>query len=229
MMPRGALRGLSTPKPATAHSTRAPARPTPPTRRATFMAIIKVHYYVAATLDGFIARRDGSVDFLEVFEDPACDYGYAEFIASIGTVVMGRRTYEDALRLGKGGWTTRSHGALASGHVQCRGHPRGQHVSPLTELYPDHCPNQRTCTQGWAIEIISKAGRLNNSPLAVSLWQLGPACSLPPPPGRQATPTPTHAALATAAPQACGPTAASVRWCSLGTRHVRLLAARTRS
>ena len=53
----------------------------------------KVILYIASSLDGFIARSDGSVDWL--FTDGDC--GYASFYKSIDTVVMGRKTYEQAL------------------------------------------------------------------------------------------------------------------------------------
>jgi dihydrofolate reductase len=56
----------------------------------------RVRYFVASSLDGYIARTDGSIGWL--FHD--ADYGYAEFYASIDTVVMGRATYELALALG---------------------------------------------------------------------------------------------------------------------------------
>jgi dihydrofolate reductase len=47
-------------------------------------------YFVASSLDGFIARKDGGVDWL--FTDQ--DYGYTGFLAGIDTVVMGRKTYD---------------------------------------------------------------------------------------------------------------------------------------
>ncbi len=54
--------------------------------------------YIAASLDGFIARPDGSLDWLEGLPNPdRSDYGYAAFYASIDTVVMGRKTYEAVL------------------------------------------------------------------------------------------------------------------------------------
>jgi dihydrofolate reductase len=54
--------------------------------------------YIATSLDGYIARADGSVDWLDSFPHPEGeDYGYAEFYAGIGTVVMGRVTYEQVL------------------------------------------------------------------------------------------------------------------------------------
>ncbi len=48
--------------------------------------------YLALTLDGFVARRDGGIDWLEPYD--ANNYGYDEFLAGIGTVVMGRETYD---------------------------------------------------------------------------------------------------------------------------------------
>ena len=51
-------------------------------------------YYVAATLDGYIADPDGGFDFLDVVERPGEDYGYADFFASVDALLMGRKTYE---------------------------------------------------------------------------------------------------------------------------------------
>ena len=52
-----------------------------------------VTYFVACSLDGFIARLDESFDWL--FTDD--DYGYAEFYRSVDCVVMGRKTFDAAL------------------------------------------------------------------------------------------------------------------------------------
>jgi dihydrofolate reductase len=56
-----------------------------------------VVYYVAASLDGFIAPPDRSLGWLAPFEGQAEDYGYAEFYASVDAVLLGRRTYEQCL------------------------------------------------------------------------------------------------------------------------------------
>ncbi|MBF0336179.1 MAG: dihydrofolate reductase [Alphaproteobacteria bacterium] len=48
--------------------------------------------YIAATVDGFIASRDGGVDWLAPYEGE--DFGYQAFIAAIGTIVMGRASYD---------------------------------------------------------------------------------------------------------------------------------------
>ncbi len=52
--------------------------------------------FIATSLDGFIARSDGGLDWLE-HESGGEDYGYAAFIATVDTLVMGRRTYDTAL------------------------------------------------------------------------------------------------------------------------------------
>jgi dihydrofolate reductase len=72
----------------------------------------RVTIHMVASLDGFIARRDGGVDWLETadeFADGATmDPGYVEaFLKTIDCYVMGSRTYETALNFeAKGlGWS----------------------------------------------------------------------------------------------------------------------------
>jgi len=50
------------------------------------------------SLDGYIADAEGDVHWLEAFEKD--DYGFEEFIQSIGTILMGRVTYDQILSLG---------------------------------------------------------------------------------------------------------------------------------
>lgn len=54
----------------------------------------KVIVYIATSLDGFIAGENDSLDFLKGVEVPGEDYGYAHFINTIDTVIMGRKTYD---------------------------------------------------------------------------------------------------------------------------------------
>lgn len=54
----------------------------------------RVKYFVANSLDNFIARPDGGVEWL--FND-GTDYGMAEFFRSIDCMLLGRKTYEAAL------------------------------------------------------------------------------------------------------------------------------------
>ena len=57
----------------------------------------KTLYYTAATLDGFIADPDHSLDWLFQFEDEGNE-DYPEFIADVGALAMGSSTYEWVLR-----------------------------------------------------------------------------------------------------------------------------------
>ena len=57
--------------------------------------------YIAASLDGFIARKNGSVDWLAPYEKGQEDYGYNEFYKKIGTVIMGNNTYKQVLSFGE--------------------------------------------------------------------------------------------------------------------------------
>lgn len=59
------------------------------------------HYvYIATSLDGFIARKDGAIDWLTAIDNPEqTDYGYEEFISQIDAIVMGRSTYELAKKI----------------------------------------------------------------------------------------------------------------------------------
>ncbi|WMT42534.1 dihydrofolate reductase family protein [Paenibacillus sp. D2_2] len=59
----------------------------------------KIVLYVAMSLDGYIARTDGSVDWLFDVEGDGGDNGYGEFYSTVGTVVMGRLTYDEILKL----------------------------------------------------------------------------------------------------------------------------------
>ena len=72
----------------------------------------RVTIHMAASLDGFIARKDGRVDWLETSDEFAggdtMDPGFVEaFLKTIDCYVMGSRTYETALRFeAKGlGWS----------------------------------------------------------------------------------------------------------------------------
>lgn len=64
---------------------------------------MRVSVFIATSLDGFIAGMDGDLKWLneasaEVPEGD--DLGYAEFMASVDTLVMGRKTYEQVLSFG---------------------------------------------------------------------------------------------------------------------------------
>ena len=57
---------------------------------------IKISVFIAASLDGYIARYNGKLDWLETGSDKNKieDYGYDNFYGSIDCIVMGRNTFE---------------------------------------------------------------------------------------------------------------------------------------
>lgn len=51
--------------------------------------------FIATSLDGYIADRDGGLDWLQSVPNPDnLDLGYKEFISSVDAIVMGRATYD---------------------------------------------------------------------------------------------------------------------------------------
>ena len=49
------------------------------------------------SLDGFIARENGSIDWLDKFNNSGEDMGYTDFIKPIDVVIMGDTTYQQIL------------------------------------------------------------------------------------------------------------------------------------
>jgi dihydrofolate reductase len=58
----------------------------------------RVHLYVGISLDGYIAAPDGGVDWLKPYGDASA--GFAPFIKTIGSIVLGRTTYDHAAARG---------------------------------------------------------------------------------------------------------------------------------
>lgn len=56
---------------------------------------MKTRAWIAASLDGHIATKDGGIGWLERWNP--YDFGYTDFIKGIGAVVFGRATYETSL------------------------------------------------------------------------------------------------------------------------------------
>lgn len=54
----------------------------------------KVILYIAASLDGYIAKPNDDLSFLSIVQQDGEDYGYSDFIKSVDTVILGRKTYD---------------------------------------------------------------------------------------------------------------------------------------
>jgi len=58
---------------------------------------IKTIVYIGTSLDGFIARKDGDIDWLVKFADDKAIHAYEEFMSRIDAIVIGRNTFEKVL------------------------------------------------------------------------------------------------------------------------------------
>jgi len=59
--------------------------------------MITTHVYIGASLDGFIARKDGSFNWLSKFADQDAVDAYKAFISGMDVTVIGRGTFETVM------------------------------------------------------------------------------------------------------------------------------------
>ncbi len=57
--------------------------------------------YIAASIDGYIAKEDGGLDWLPEISESDNDYGFSELLERIDALVMGRNTFEKVLSFGQ--------------------------------------------------------------------------------------------------------------------------------
>jgi len=79
----------------------------------------KVVLGLGISLDGYVARLDGSVDFLFMPKD----YSMGPFFRTIDTAIMGRKTYDAGLKMGGGGAFV---GSSTTYYVMSRSQPAGE-------------------------------------------------------------------------------------------------------
>ena len=114
-------------------------------------------YYVVASLDGYIARPDGQVDWLQEAEDTDDDHGYTAFYAGIDGLLMGRATY-DVVRSFGSNWPYTGKPCLVLARNSLEQTPsgvQGRHCTPgeaLDEL------SGRGCRRVWLVGGGSLAG-----------------------------------------------------------------------
>ena len=58
---------------------------------------MRVSIFVGTSVDGFLARLDGALDFLSAGETEGAPTGFEEFLASVDAIVMGRNTWDVVL------------------------------------------------------------------------------------------------------------------------------------
>jgi dihydrofolate reductase len=60
----------------------------------------KLVLYIAASVDGYIAKDKDDLSFLDRVQQAGEDYGYAAFIKTVDTVIVGRKTYDKVIAMG---------------------------------------------------------------------------------------------------------------------------------
>jgi dihydrofolate reductase len=60
----------------------------------------KLVLYIAMSLDGYIAKPSGDIGFLSMVEQEGQDYGYNDFVDTVDTVIIGRKTYDKVIAMG---------------------------------------------------------------------------------------------------------------------------------
>jgi dihydrofolate reductase len=54
----------------------------------------KLILYIACSLDGYIAKPNDDLGFLGIVQKEGEDYGYNDFVSTVDTVIIGRKTYD---------------------------------------------------------------------------------------------------------------------------------------
>ncbi|MBN9483831.1 MAG: dihydrofolate reductase [Bacteroidetes bacterium 43-93] len=60
----------------------------------------KIILFIACSLDGYIAKEDGDISWLDVVGTPGEDYGYSKIVEQTDTFILGRKTYDKVLTFG---------------------------------------------------------------------------------------------------------------------------------
>jgi dihydrofolate reductase len=96
----------------------------------------KIIVYIATSTDGFIARKDGSVDWLNRPRS-AGDYGMNEFFKSIDTILWGRKTYDMTLALmkGSGAYSSKSKNYVFTHNPPSSPDPRVEFITEPVETF----------------------------------------------------------------------------------------------
>ena len=91
---------------------------------------VKFSVFIGTSVDGFIARAGGELDFLP--EGPE-EHGYTEFMAGVDTLVIGRGTYETVMGFGAWAYGEKRVVVLSSGKLDlAKARERGARVEQMS-------------------------------------------------------------------------------------------------
>ena len=84
------------------------------------MRKIRTSVFIATSIDGFIARKDGNLDWLDRANEKVSegeDCGYKAFMAAVDVLVMGRKTFDKVLSFGSWPYGDKKVWVLSRGEV----------------------------------------------------------------------------------------------------------------
>ena len=67
----------------------------------TKVSMVKVSVFIGTSLDGFIARENGDIDWLDDANKqvtPGEDFGFKSFLESVDQIIMGRKTFDQVMK-----------------------------------------------------------------------------------------------------------------------------------
>ena len=99
------------------------------------MSTPQFRLYIAVSLDGFIATADGGVEWLDPFKTD--EFGYDTFFDTIGTVILGRLTYDQIQCFGDWPYPGKRCIVLSSQAIDAPPHGVEQRSRPLDDLVSD--------------------------------------------------------------------------------------------
>lgn len=143
--------------------------------------------YVALSLDGYIARPDGSVDWLSAFTMEGEDYGYGSFYDAIDTILMGRKTYRIVRELGPWPYAGKRSYVLTSQDPDLDREDlvflSGDLDSALAQMSRDGARRIWLVGGGELTAALQRRGRIDEYILSIMPLVLGEGIPLFPPPG----------------------------------------------
>lgn len=95
--------------------------------------MLKIVLYIAASKDGFIADKNGSVSWLDKYNGGREDYGYADFFSGIDAIAFGKNTYNQVVSFGPWVFPSKKSYVFADANTQ----PVHKNVEIITTAIPD--------------------------------------------------------------------------------------------
>lgn len=144
----------------------------------------KVILYIATSADGFIADKNGGVDWLPHPKDDNDEVGYKALLNSIQSIFMGSRSYEQILSFGAWAWPEKSTYVFTSRKLTTD-YPNIFFVHEQPEIFMDKFRTEKSKQNIWLLggaeltKSFSDLGLIDECVITVIPVTLGEGISLP--------------------------------------------------